>query len=369
MRERDILDAKYAVVQSLGSGGSGEVYEAENLLLGKRVAIKHLSAKVVGPEIAPQFTARLREIAQLDHPNIATLFDVGSADGRPYIVGERLRGQPLSQEIEGSATGGMATACDLALQMLSALDYAHERGIVHGGLHPGNVIVVYPRPGVPWVKITDLGLYHALEAHSLPEEARAKHARYLAPEVLKGGPLSEAADVYGAAALLYALLHGEPPSEKNGAFEAGGAALPLDIADAIRGGLRSTPADRPSAAALAQRLSASAQIEIPMSRRLSAPPSIRWVDGPVSQGSLRIYGRARPSSDPLPPSSRRDSVVTESLLRNPVFPHAARSPRPGPLHSIRTKLEKNPNLGAIWLFALASVGAGIAFTLLANWLR
>jgi serine/threonine protein kinase len=379
VKERQVLDEKYVIVRSLGSGPTGNLYEAENLLLGKRVAIKMINPALARrPGVAERVLAKAREAASLDHPNIASLLDLGEMDGTPYLVTEQLSGHSLEREIDAANPSTVPAACDLILQVLAALDYAHANGVVHGALHPNNVLIAYPRPGVPWVKVTDFGLFQALEDAHGDGPHRAPAGGYRAPEYGLNGVIDQRADVYSAAALLHALLHGVAP----GTEAESSSRVPAELTRLLAAALKPNPADRiGSAQLLATRLAPFAQESSrPAELRLSSPPSIRWVNNAasvVSQPlSLNLSGepsrslvRASRGPDCASEMPFRHSCVTESLLRNPRFPSDGVSPWTKRWRSLRTNLASHPNVGAAWLFALASVGAGIACALLAAWLQ
>jgi serine/threonine protein kinase len=376
VKERQILDERYVIVRALGSGPTGNLYEAENLLLGKRVGIKMIDPSLARrPGVADKVLAKAREAAALDHPNIAGLLDLGETEGTPYIVTEPLGGHPLEREIDAAKPCSVAAACDLILQVLSALDYAHLNGVVHGALNPSNVVIVYPRPGVPWVKVTDFGLSQALE--DLDGDApRPPAGGYRAPEFAGKADIGPRTDVYAAAALLHALLHGVPPGDD----VESSSRVPAELTRILSEALRPNPHQRTdSAQTLATQLSPFAQEARPTEMRLSSPPSIRWVSSPpVLSLPLSVPGREvvavvaqRSSVGPECASELafRHSCVTESLLRNPRFPSDSVSSWSKRWRSIRTALASRPDVGAAWLFAAASVGAGIACALLAAWLE
>ncbi len=376
MKERQVLDGKYVVVRPLGSGPTGSLYEAENLLLGKRVAIKMINLELARrPGVAERVLSKAREAAGLDHPNIASLLDLGEVDGTPYLVTEQLGGHSLEREID-TASASVPAACDLILQVLAALDYAHANGVVHGALHPNNVLISYPRPGVPWVKVTDFGLFQALEDEHGDGPHRAPAGGYRAPEYASGANIDQRADVYSAAALLHALLHGVAP----GSEAETSSRVPAELTRILADALRPNPRDRvESAQALANRLAPFAQESgRPTELRLSLPPSIRWVNGPpsaaqpISLVSAAVGGtllRASIGPECSSEISFNHACVTESLLRNPRFPSDGGSPWHKRWRSFRANLASHPNVGAAWLFALASVGAGIACALLAAWMQ
>jgi serine/threonine protein kinase len=384
VRARDVLDEKYAVVRRLGAGACADVYEAENLLLGRRVALK-----VLRPELARDaahrqaFLHQGRLAARLAHPHIAAVLDLGEVEERAYIVVEMLSGDTLQSAVRRSGSS-LAAICDLLLQVLAALEHAHAEGIVHGGLHPKNVFVVYPRPGVPWVKVTDYGLRCSLERSG---GGRAE-VGYLAPEAQRG--VSDArGDVYAAAALLYALLAGEPPRVGSNVAEQllqANARLPRALLELIAEALCPEPERRvQSPASFAERLapfaieSAPRASLAPEAMYAASLPSIRWKDG--AQQSMRASWGSAGTSLALAsahgssigpacqsPLAVRDSCVTESLLRNPRFPESGGSAGRH-WRNLKTHFLARPNTGAAWMLAVASVGAGIACALLAAWLQ
>ena len=376
VKERQVVDEKYVVIRPLGSGPTGSLYEAENLLLGKRVAIKMINPALARrPGVAEKVMSKAREAAGLDHPNIASLLDLGELEGTPYIVTEQLGGHSLEREIDSASPTPIAAACDLIMQVLAALDYAHANGVVHGALHPNNVLIAYPRPGLPWVKVTDFGLFQALE--DVHGDGPNPVGGYRAPEYAQNQNIDQRADVYSAAALLHALLHGVPP----GIEAESSSRVPAELTRVLADALRPRPEDRiESAQALANRLSPFAQE--PMRGpdvRLSSPPSIRWVNasapppqssvanvsGPAPLQPWQPIGGAEAALEP----TFQQPFVTESLLRNPRFPSDTASPWAKRWRLLRSNLASHPSVGAAWLFALASVGAGIACALLAAWLQ
>jgi eukaryotic-like serine/threonine-protein kinase len=376
VKERQVLDEKYVVIRQLGTGPTGTLYEGENLILGNRVAIKAIDPALARrPGVADRVLRKAREAASLDHPNIASLLDLGEFEGAPYMVTEPLGGHSLQREID-SGSSSVALACDLILQLLSALDYAHAGGMVHGALHPNNVLISYPRPGIPWVKVTDFGLFRALEDIHGDGPHPAPAGGFRAPEYASNGEIDQRADVYSAAALLHALLHGVAP----GTEAEVSSRVPAELTRLIAEALRPNPHERiASAEILATRLAPYAQESARPEIRLSSPPSIRWVNNgpPLSATGPLIAltgGNARLAvpAEGVESSARaplRDAGVSESLLRNPRFPNDHPSPWQKRWRVMRTNLTSHPHVGAAWLFALASVGAGIACALLAAWMQ
>ncbi|MFO0551375.1 MAG: serine/threonine-protein kinase [Polyangiaceae bacterium] len=213
-----VLDGRYRVVGVIGQGGMGTVYEAEHLTIGRRVAIK-----VLKPEHAQkkEAVARLRHearvVSQIGHPNICEVFDIGQfADGSPYLVMERLRGETLSQRVE--RLGPMATTelVDVSIQVLAALEAAHRKNIIHRDMKPENVFLAERASGIV-AKILDFGISKA----SVPDEQPHHLTRtgmvmgtpyYMAPEQAMGDRnLDGRVDVWGMGVTFYEALTGQRP--------------------------------------------------------------------------------------------------------------------------------------------------------------
>jgi serine/threonine-protein kinase len=385
VRAREVLDEKYVIVRRLGSGACADVYEAEHLLLGRRVALKVLRDEHASePERRAAFLAQGRLAARLEHSHIAAVMDLGETPEHAYVAVELLSGESLQTEVRRSRSS-LTASCDLLLQVLAALEYAHAQGVMHGALQPKNVFVVYPRPGVPWVKVTDFGLRCRVSGDG---SARAEHA-FRAPEA-RTGSASARGDIFSAGALLYTLLAGEPPLNDSDIVEqllATNPRLPRALAEILQRALERDPERRvQSAGEFAERLAPFA-VEGPARLSLNPEglystslPSIRWMNGKAplqssSWGSAEAALSLALSSDGSSigptcqsPLDVRDSCVTESLLRNPRFPESGNGAG-RQWRLLKTRFRARPNTGTAWLLALASLGAGIACALLAAWLE
>ena len=208
--------AHYNLLERIGRGTVGETFRARDTKVGRTVALK-----VVAPDIVadPPRLARLLEDAQtaagLSHPNIATLWDVGEADGHHYLAYEFIAGRSLREEASGAMHP--RRALDLAIQIADAVSDAHAHGILHADLRPGTIFVT----GKGSAKVLDFGMaawtsggairaQAARSADRLPPEATAILA-YLSPEQALGGGVDARTDVFSLGTLAYELLTGRNP--------------------------------------------------------------------------------------------------------------------------------------------------------------
>jgi serine/threonine protein kinase len=209
----------YRIVDSLGSGGMGVVYLAEDVTLGRQVALKFLSSTT--PEYRNRFLREARAVSKLVHPNIATVFDYGETDadygerskGTPYIVMELVKGTPLNERIESGALP-LREAVRIVCAIAEALGEAHRQGVVHRDVKPSNVIV----GDNGQVKVLDFGLVKQIQEPAGPNEVTAQlpplESRtrsdvivgtplYLSPEQATGKQVDQRSDLFTLGAVLY----------------------------------------------------------------------------------------------------------------------------------------------------------------------
>ena len=202
--------AGYQLLSELGRGGMGVVYRARHNGLNRLVALKMiLTGGHAGPEQLARFRAEAEAVAQLKHPNIVQIYDVGEQEGLPFFSLEFIDGHSLDAEIDGKPQLP-ARSAELVEMLARAMHHAHEQGIIHRDLKPGNVLLT--SEGVP--KITDFGLVKRIEGDSSQTRTGTIMGTpsYMAPEQGRGdkdvGPL---ADIYALGSILYCLLTGRPP--------------------------------------------------------------------------------------------------------------------------------------------------------------
>lgn len=198
------LNARYRVDADLGQGGMGAVYRAFDLALNRPVALKMLNAQGLGTEGRARLLAEARAAAQLNHPNIVAIYDVGETDKSPFIVMELVEGQTLRAYPPVS----LDETLSIARQICSALDHAHTAGIIHRDLKPENVILTKAQTA----KLADFGLARTIDSPQLTEEgALVGTFAYLAPELIQGQPATVQSDLYALGVMLYELIAHRPP--------------------------------------------------------------------------------------------------------------------------------------------------------------
>ena len=208
----------YEIIASLGAGAMGEVYQARDARLGRDVAIKVVAAHLTdAPEARQRSEREARSVAGLQHPNICTVYDVGDADGRPFIVMELLHGETLEQRLLRGPID-LAAFFDIATALADGLHVAHAAGIVHRDIKPANIFLTERGP-----KILDFGLAKAdlrgnealstLETRAMLSEpgTAAGTVAYMSPEQLRGDTLDGRSDLFSLGLVLYEMATGRSP--------------------------------------------------------------------------------------------------------------------------------------------------------------
>ena len=206
-----MLNGRYQLISVVGGGGMAQVYKSRDNILGRIVAIKVLREQY---STDAQFVARFRREAQaaanLAHPNIVNVYDVGQDGDTHYIVMEYINGESLKSYINRSSPLPIGKAVSVAAQILAGLEYAHRSGLIHRDIKPQNVLITPDGA----VKVTDFGIAKSVSDLGLTEAGLALGtAHYFSPEQAKGERVVPQSDIYAVGVTLYEMLTGRLPFE------------------------------------------------------------------------------------------------------------------------------------------------------------
>jgi serine/threonine protein kinase len=361
----------YVILDRLGTGGMGQVFLAEHSSLRRRAAIKVLSIPVDEDEIARErFYREARAAATLDHPNIVRVFDLSQEGQLLYLVMEFIEGVNLQTLVSRAGRLSMAAAVSYAHQTALGLQHAHDKGLIHRDIKPGNILV--DRQGV--ARILDLGLVRSTAGDDSQLTMRLGGKKgvlgtvdYLAPEqAVDSSSVDARADIYSLGATLYYLLAGQT------LFPEGRAAqkllwqqskeptslaelrpdLPAELVRAVHRALAKQPAERfPTATDFALALEPYLTGLCPPDPQLiPTPPIWRGLGRSADSGSSsRLMSRSSTRLASPAPRTGRHPVVPPSLPPTPFTPNvppgpiaAERSPGPKSSSLLTPALAKNP---------------------------
>ncbi|MFJ7907298.1 serine/threonine protein kinase [Kitasatospora sp. NPDC096204] len=331
-----VLADRYRLVDWLGGGSMGDVWLAEDEVLGRRVAVKVVKPALLDePGFAERFHAEARVMAQLRHPGIVGVYDYGHDGGpgegysgtagrRPvgYLVMELIDGQPLSAVLERRGALPAAQALRMALQVLEALEAAHESGVVHRDIKPANLMVRGDR-----TVIADFGIARpACDARLTVPGMVLGTAAYQAPEQASTGTVTASADLYALGVVLYECLAGRLPYEGETALEV--------ILKHLTEPVPPLPGDVP------------APVWALVERAMAKEPGERWPDAATMATAVRRALAAVEGAPPEPaPSPAPGPTRTRTWTRT--RPAAVRAPR------ARRRLRTLAGLTALTLLCVA----------------
>jgi serine/threonine protein kinase len=310
-----VVSARYRVVRLLGEGGMGQVFEAEQIAIEKKVALKVLKAELsLRADVVERFHREAVSACRIKHPNVVDVFDLGQlADGRFYLAMELLEGRDLAQLLAESAPLSPARGVDLALQICRALAAAHKAGVVHRDLKPENIYLHRTPDGDEVAKIVDFGIaqLRAPQKEAPAKVDGARHRRltvegavvgtpeYMAPEQAKGLPIDQRVDIYAVGAMLYEMFVGRPPFTANTLMHI----LALQMSD-----------DPPLPMCKANvHLEISPELEQVIMRALAKNPDERYASMAALIDAINSVPRTALSQFPTPLMRRKDAMSLTEL--------------------------------------------------------
>jgi serine/threonine protein kinase len=341
--EQIVPGTKYKVMRLIGAGGMGTVYDVEDTSIGKRYVLKTLHPQLGSREdLARRMQQEARTLARLGHPNIVEVITAGVTEDDlrlPYFVMERLEGQSLRVVLEKKGQLDLAHAYHITIDLLEALDFAHDKGVIHRDVKPDNIFLHRTTTGVTVTKLLDFGIVSLL--HETNRETAGRFLgtlRYAAPEQLAGKKPTPKTDVYAAALVLYEMVAGRGPFDECGDSNKIAAAhlnrpapalshfviIPTELDNLVGAALAKDPDERPRDAfsfatslrnlkkALAQRDAQPLGNASTAPVSTSPPSSSPQTTLKVSDGPVTAPHRAIPQETPTTPDAVDRSAPTNT---------------------------------------------------------
>ncbi|WP_306233545.1 protein kinase domain-containing protein [Agrococcus beijingensis] len=345
---------RYQLTSRIAIGGMGEVWQATDQVIGRTVALKILKDEYMGdPGFLERFRAEARHAALVNHEGIANVFDYGEEEGSAFLVMELVPGEPLSAILDRDRTLSADKVLDIVAQTSAALHAAHQAGLVHRDIKPGNLLIT-PEGRV---KITDFGI--ARIADQVPLTATGQvmgTVQYLSPEQASGQQAAPSTDIYSLGIVAYEALAGRRPftgesqvaiamSHINDAPPDLPTTVPEPVRNLVLSCIAKTPADRPTSAAHLSRAAtmlrrgdiAGAAAIVP---GIASTDSFATIDSPTQAATRVITTQSSPATAALP-VTRATTAVRD-----------------------RQKRRTNPWIWPVIILALLLVAAGVAIALI-----
>jgi ABC-type transport system substrate-binding protein/serine/threonine protein kinase len=289
------LANRYEILGELGRGGMGVVYRARDPLLNREVAVKLISSSDLTADVEERFQREAQLVAQMDHPAIVPIHDLGRDQGSLFFVMPLVGGTNLLRLIRDQSLR-LGEVVDIGIQVAEALDYSHSRGVVHRDIKPANIMVTREEGAGARVRVMDFGLAHATTESRLTKTGTlVGTVAYLSPEQVASRAFDGRSDIYSLGVVLYECLVGEPPfTGEVQAPRALGAEIREELQDIVLRCLEKDPGKRPQKAsqvaeALRRHKASLATDEFRMSVVLSASRVIQRPSASVFVGREKEF--------------------------------------------------------------------------------
>ena len=339
-----IIADRYRLETQVATGGMGEVWRAHDMLLERTVAVKLLRESLAeDPVVSERFRREALMAARLSHPNMADVFDYVQEDDRPGIVMEYVEGETLADRIAREGALDVTESVRITSALLAVLQTAHDAGIVHRDVKPGNVMI----SPTGEVKVTDFGIARAAGTETLTETGMVVGtAHYLSPEQVSGKPATPSSDLYAVGAILYEMITGAKPFA---------AETPLAVAMQR---LNEDPAPPQS-----HRADIPEPVAQVVQRALEREPARRFgsADGMRSalEAALASAQSATPPNgmDPTPTMvlPAIDDPDAPTIAVNPVAAEPAALTGMAPAADVVERRKRDYRRGILWLVAIAAI--------------
>jgi len=303
---------KYRVVSKLGRGGMGTVYKAVDETLGREVAIKCLNPDLGDPEVLKRFRAEAVTLARLNHPSIATLFELTEHEGELLMVMEFVRGETFDKVSLRSGPMPVDRVAQLCGQVFDALEHAHRAGVVHRDLKPANLMLT--ESGL--VKVMDFGLARMAGTEHLTNDGyMVGTPAYMSPEQVLGWEIDGRTDLYAMGVVVFRLLTGQLPFKA----DSGIAMAQKQI-------------NEPPTPARQLRTELSSEVEEVLRRALAKPPGDRYQTADSFKAALSavIGAPAGAAAGGAPAGAAAEATPTIALSRAGLAPEIERTLPPAP---------------------------------------
>jgi len=219
------LASQYEFLSVIASGGMGIIYEARNLVLNQKMAVKMMKTEKLDEKNVKRFKKEAEALAALEHPNIIHVRHYGlTENGQPYMVLDYVEGTSMSQLIQSRGPIPVAFAIQFFIQIADALSHAHERGVWHQDLKPNNIMICQSGLAIPYIKLIDFGIAKIINGEATPAGLTDTgdilgSPAYMSPEQASGGKVDERTDIYSLGCVMFEALTGTQPFSGTTALE------------------------------------------------------------------------------------------------------------------------------------------------------